>query len=160
MISQWLHKGLTIYVIYLDSFGLVSFARLYLLRRLHPGRVESESPVALTTSRRKVLNARRSCASSLYTSTQSFLHRDSPSGERFQVGLDRGCPCLQLASSSSAPRTRWCGKEKVFDQLTFGTSCSMTKPAEPFLHEQCRYTCKTGTAMQFHRWHTVSAPYV
>ncbi len=27
-------------------------------------------------------------------------------------------------------------KEKVLDQLTFGTSCSMTKPAEPSLHEQ------------------------
>ncbi len=51
---------------------------------------------------------------------------DSRSGDRFQVGLDRGSPCLQLASSSSAPRARWCRKEKVLDQLTFGTSCERT----------------------------------
>ncbi len=51
------------------------------------------------------------------------------SGDRFQVGLERGCPCLQLATSSSAPRARRCGNEKVLDQLTFGTSCGMTKPA-------------------------------
>ncbi len=75
--------------------------------------------------------------------------------KRSQVGLDRGCPCLQLASSPSAPRARWCGKEKVLDQLTFGTFCSMAKPAEPSLHEQCRYTCKAEAAIQFHRWHTV-----
>ncbi len=29
--------------------------------------------------------------------------------------------------------------KRGFDQLTFGTSCSMTNPAEPSLHEQCRY---------------------
>ncbi len=68
----------------------------------------------------------------------------------FQVGLDRGCPCLQLASSSSAPRAGRCGKEKVLDQLPFGTSSSMTKPAQPSLHEQCRYTCKAEAATQFH----------
>ncbi len=46
---------------------------------------------------------------------------DSGSGERFQVGLDCGFPCPQLAFSSSAPRAR-----RVC--VTFGTSCSMTKP--------------------------------
>ncbi len=65
----------------------------------------------------------------------SCVAEDSQPGEGFQVGLDRGSPCLQLASSSSAPRARWCGKEKVLDQLTFGTSCGMFKPAEPSLHE-------------------------
>ncbi len=71
---------------------------------------------------------------------------DSRSKDRFQVGLDCGRPCLQLASSSSAPRVRQCGKVKVLDQLTFGTSCDMTKPAEPSLHEQCRYACKAAAA--------------
>ncbi len=52
-----------------------------------------------------------------------------------------------------------CGKEKVLDKLTFGTSCGMTKPAEPSLHEQCRYACKAEAATQFHGWHAVSAPY-
>ncbi len=40
---------------------------------------------------------------------------DPWSGEWFQVGLDRGCPRLQLVSSSSAPRARQCGEEKVLD---------------------------------------------
>ncbi len=46
-----------------------------------------------------------------------------------------------------------------FDQLTFGTSCGMTEPAEPSLHEQCRNACKGEAASQFHGWRTVSAPY-
>ncbi len=66
----------------------------------------------------------------------SYVAEDSRSGEGFQVGPDRRCPYFQLASSSSAPRARWCGKEEVLDQLTFGMSCSMTKPTEPSLHEQ------------------------
>ncbi len=70
------------------------------------------------------------------------MTEDSRSRDRFQVGLDRGNPCLQVASSSSAPHARQCGKEKVLDKLTFGTSCGMSKPAEPSLHEQFRYACK------------------
>ncbi len=50
-------------------------------------------------------------------------------------------------------------QKKVLDQLTFGASCSMTKSAEPSLHEQCRYACKAEAATQFHGRHTVSAPY-
>ncbi len=41
---------------------------------IHPGWVEPASPIALTTSRTDALQARRSCASSLDTFTQSFLH--------------------------------------------------------------------------------------
>ncbi len=74
------------------------------------------------------------------------MAEDSRSGDRFQIGLDRGSPCLQLASRSSAPRARRCGKEKVLDQLTFGTS----KPAEPSLHEQDPNACKAEAATQFH----------
>ncbi len=69
----------------------------------------------------------------------SCVAEDSRSGDRFRVGLDRGCPRLQLASSSSAPLARRCGKEKAFDQITVGTSCGMSKPAEPSLHKQYRY---------------------
>ncbi len=72
----------------------------------------------------------------------SCVTEHSRSGDRFQVGLDRGCPRLQLASSSSAPRARRCGKEKILDQSTFGTSCGMSKPVEPSLHEQYRYTVR------------------
>ncbi len=39
----------------------------------------------------------------------SRMAEDSRSGDRVQVGLDRGSPWLQLASSSSAPRARRCG---------------------------------------------------
>ncbi len=66
---------------------------------------------------------------------------------------------LQLASSSSAPRARRCGQKLVLDQFTVGASCGITKPAEPSLHEQCRYTCKAEAAPQFHGWHTVSATF-
>ncbi len=73
-------------------------------------------------SRTEALQTWRSCESSLDTFTQSFhpscVAEDSRSGDRFQVGLERGSPCLRLASSSSAPRARRCGKEKVLDQLS------------------------------------------
>ncbi len=45
---------------------------------IHPGRVESASPIALTTSRTEALPARRSCGSSLNTFAQSLLHRAWP----------------------------------------------------------------------------------
>ncbi len=35
----------------------------------------------------------------------------------------------------------------------------MTKPAEPSLDEQRRYTCKAEAALQFHGWHAAYAPY-
>ncbi len=91
----------------------------------------------------------------------SSVVEDSRSGEGFQVCPVRGCPRLQLASSSPAPRARWCGqKYYVFDQFTVGMYCGVTKPAEPSLHEQCRYTCKADAVRQFRRWHTISAPHV
>ncbi len=45
---------------------------------IHPGRVEPASSIELTTSRTETLQARQSCASSLDTFTQSFLHRAWP----------------------------------------------------------------------------------
>ncbi len=111
------------------------------------------SPTALTTSRTEALQARRSCPSSLDAFTQSFLHRAWPktrgpeSGSRSAlIVVGRG---LQLVSSSSAPRTRRCGKEKVLDQLIFDTSCSMAEQAWSSLHELRRYTCKAEAATQF-----------
>ncbi len=50
------------------------------------GRVESTSPIELTTSRMEALQARRLCASSLEAFTQSFLHRAWPKIH----GLGRG----------------------------------------------------------------------
>ncbi len=40
---------------------------------------------------------------------------DSRSEEGFQTCLDRGCPRLQLAPSSSASRASRCGQEKAID---------------------------------------------
>ncbi len=40
----------------------------------------------------------------------SWAAEDSRSGEGLQVCLDCGCPCLQSASSSPAPRVRRCGQ--------------------------------------------------
>ncbi len=85
---------------------LKPYRALSLLIFLCPGWVEPVSPIRLTTSGTKAIRARRLYVSSLGNITQSW--RDFP-----------GRPCLQLASSLSAPRARGCGKEKVLDQLTF-----------------------------------------
>ncbi len=53
---------------------------------IHPGRVESASPTALTTPRTEALHARRSCASSLDSFTQSFLHRAWPKTRGPEIG--------------------------------------------------------------------------
>ncbi len=53
---------------------------------IHPGRVEPASPTALTTSRTEALQAWRSCASSLDTFTQSFLHRAWPKTRGPEIG--------------------------------------------------------------------------
>ncbi len=107
---------------------------------IHPGRVEPASPIVLTASRTEALHARRSCTSSLDTSTQSFLHRAWPKARGPEVGSRSALIVVAHVFSLSAPQERRCGQEKVLDQLTFGTSCSMAKPVKPSLHEQCRYT--------------------
>ncbi len=58
---------------------------------------------------------------------------DSRSGEGLQVCLGRGCPPLQLASSSPAPRARRCGLNDIIDQFTVGTSCSVPDPRALFV---------------------------
>ncbi len=125
---------------------------------IHTGRVEPASPIALTTCRTEALlfELTRDFHPVL---SQSCVAEVSRSGDRLQIGLNRGCPYLQLASSLSAPRARRCGNEKVLDKLTFGMSCGMSKPAEPSLHEQCQYACTAEAVRQFHGWLTVSAPY-
>ncbi len=99
------------------------------------------SRIALTTSRTEALQARRSCASSLDTFTQSFLRRAWPKTRGPEIGSRSALIVVAHVFSSSAPRARRRGKEEILDQLTFGTSCGMTKLAEPSLHEQCRYVC-------------------
>ncbi len=57
-----------------------------------PGQVEPTSPIELTTSRTKALQARRSCASSLETFTQSFLSaRGGVPGLPYSVGPRFAC---------------------------------------------------------------------
>ncbi len=53
---------------------------------IHPGRVEPASPIALTSSRTEAFQARRSCASSLGTFTQSFLHLACPKTRGPEIG--------------------------------------------------------------------------
>ncbi len=50
--------------------------------------------------------------------------------------------------------------EVGLDYSTVGTSCRVTKSAEPSLHKQCRYTCKSEAAPQFHRWHAMFVAFV
>ncbi len=102
---------------------------------IHQGWVEPASPFGLSTSRTEALQARRSCASSLETFILSFLHHGP---ERRVSSL----PLSWLPTSSTGLQFVCATGKKLLDQLTFGTSCSMTKPAEPSLHEQCRYSCK------------------
>ncbi len=61
--------------------GMYLLIYLYLRRRVEPA-----SPAALTTSRTDALQARRSCASSLDTFTQSFLHRAWPKTRSPEIG--------------------------------------------------------------------------
>ncbi len=87
---------------------------------IHPGLVEAVLPIELTISWVEAHQARRSCASSLETFTQSFfpscVAEDSRSGDRFQVCPERGYPRLQMASSSHAPCAMRCGQKQVLDQ--------------------------------------------
>ncbi len=71
--------------------------------------------------------------------TRDF-HPVSWSGVGLQGCLGRGCPRLQLASSSPTSRAR---QKRIVDQLVVATSCSVRKPA-----------------LQFHGWHAISAPHV
>ncbi len=95
---------------------------------IHPGRVEPASPIDLITSRTEALQTRQSCASSLETFTQSFLHRAWPK----TGGPEKGSGSVLIVF---AHVFSW--QKKVLHKLTFGMSCSMAKPAEPSLHEQC-----------------------
>ncbi len=79
---------------------------------------------------------------SLEFSPRPFSIVRSRPRERFRVCSDRGCQRHQLASSSPAPRAMRCGREKFLDQLTFRTSCSMTKQAKPSLDVLPRYARK------------------
>ncbi len=80
-------------------------------------------------------------------------------GRRFAIRrLVPGRPGSWLPMSSAGLQLVCVTCEAVWEReglLAFGKSCSMTKPAEPSLYEQCRYTCKAEAATQFHRWHTV-----
>ncbi len=58
----------------------------YLRRHSPGGWVEPASPIALTTPRTEALQARRSCANSLYTFTQSCLHRAWPKTRSPEIG--------------------------------------------------------------------------
>ncbi len=125
---------------------------------IHQGRVEPTSLIELTTSWIDALNNRRSCTSSLETFAQSFLHRALPkrSGEGLQAGLDRGCPLLQLASSSPAPRARRCGQKCVLDHITVWRSWRMTKPTRHSLVGLYRYAGEAEAVPKFSRWYAIS----
>ncbi len=81
---------------------------------IHLGRVEQASPIELTTPRTEALQARWSCASSLETFTQSFLHRAWP--------RTRGPEIF----SWPPVRLRTVRGGVGLDCFTVWTSCSMT----------------------------------
>ncbi len=118
------------------------------------------SPIALTTFRTEALQARRSCASSLDTFIQSFLH----------------CACPKICSPVSGSRSALIVVAHVFSwpparlhhmrggvgrrrALISSPSGRLVVRPNQRIHEQCRYTCKAEAATLFHGWHTVSAPY-
>ncbi len=90
----------------------------------------------------------------------SCVAKDTRSGGRFQVRIERYCTCPQQASSSTAPGTRRCGLKQTSGQLSIGKFRSMIKLAEPSLCNLRQHICKMEAAPQFHRWHTISVPHV
>ncbi len=120
-----------------------------------PGRVEPASSIALTTSRTEAPQARRSSASSLDTFTQSLLHRAWPKTRGPESGFKLALIVVAYVFSWPPTRLR---HVRGGDQLTYGTSCSVTRPAEPSLLERCQYSCKAEAAPQFHGWHVMSLP--
>ncbi len=72
--------------VYFKKPPLASYLLTCTCAGIHPGRIEPASPTALTTSRTEALQARRSCASSLDTFTQSFLYRAWPKTRGPEIG--------------------------------------------------------------------------
>ncbi len=130
----------------MDNMAILSLYQLLLLV-LAPaftgGGVEPASPIALTTSQTAALQARRSCASSQDTFTQCILHRAGRKTRGPDSGSRSALIVVALVFSWSPVRLRHMrggvGRRRSLIILTFGTSCSMTKPAKPSLHEQCWY---------------------
>ncbi len=94
---------------------------------------------------------RRPCARSIVTFTQSFLHRAALKTRNPERGSRSALTVVVYISISPVPRARRCMQKEDLDQFTVGTSCSVTKPAEPSLHEPSRQTCKAEVVSQFHR---------
>ncbi len=107
---------------------------------------EPASPIGLTTLGSTVL--RKLTRNFHQDLSLSCVAEDSLSGEELQICLDRGCPRLQLASSSRAPRARRFGPKYVLDHFTVWTSCNITKPAARRRRsavgaQSLRFTCRT-----------------
>ncbi len=112
---------------------------------IHPGWVELASPNALTTSRTEALQTRRSCASSLDTFTQSFLHRAWPKTSGPEIGSRSAL--IVVAHVFSWPLARLCHvRGGVGRRRSFISSPSGRLVACP---NQCRYACKAEAATQF-----------
>ncbi len=112
---------------------------------IHPGRVEPTSPIELITSRTEALQARRFCASSLETFTQSFLHRVWLKTR----GPKRGSRSALTVVSHvfSWPFLAGVGRSR---SLISSLSGRLANQTEPSLHELCWYTCKAEAATHFH----------
>ncbi len=74
---------------------------------IHPGRVEPASPIAMTTSRTEAHQARRSCASSLDTFTQSFFHRAWPKTRGPEIGSRSALIVVAHVSRAPSYFTYW-----------------------------------------------------
>ncbi len=80
---------------------------------IFPGRVESVSPIELTTPRWRHSTLGCPVRDFHPVLSPSCETEDSRSGEGLQVCLERACPRHQLPSSLPAPRARQCRQKEV-----------------------------------------------
>ncbi len=92
---------------------------------IHPWQIKPTSPIELTTSRTEAPQARRSCASSLDTFIQSFLHRAWLTTRDPERGSRSALIVVAHVFSWRPVRLRH----------GLGGVGRMTKPAGPSLHE-------------------------
>ncbi len=71
------------------------------------------------------------------------MSEDSQSKEKFQIFLERGCPRLQLASSSLASYKKRCGQNVASDQLILMSRSAVELVVPSFALHKRLLTCLT-----------------
>ncbi len=143
------------YLVFHGSVERPSYLLTFTCVGIHSGRVEPASPVELTTSRTEALQARRSCASSLDTFAQSFLHRALPKTRGPKSGSKSAL--IVVVHVFSWPPARL---HHVRGGVGRRSLISSPSGRRRFLCTSSAGILVRQAATQFLRWHTISALYV